>query len=222
MSASTAWPALVFSRYFLSQMSWEAGCIGISPSLRARSAVAVLTASRRTVLMPVLSPRCAADRAAACRSYVWVVPGSVKPMRIPRVNLRRRGLRSHLTAPGGDPMASRGLCSWVWVPSRLPARLLRRTPFPSVFRLLPSLPEQPLCLGPSRLRTTRCSGGGRPSYARAERVSTRIAHLVATCAEVEFVKAGYRRGLRLWRPRRARDGRRHGTGDERKRAPRAG
>src|SRR5690349_8672070 len=51
MSASTAVPFLVFSRYFLSQMSWEAGCIGIS-----RSAAAVLTASRRTVLMPVLSP----------------------------------------------------------------------------------------------------------------------------------------------------------------------
>src|SRR5688572_27463078 len=45
MSASIAWPALVFSRYFLSQISADAGCIGISCS------VSILTASRRTVLM---------------------------------------------------------------------------------------------------------------------------------------------------------------------------
>src|SRR5690606_27771334 len=52
MSASTASPFLVFSRYFLSQMSWDAGCIGMS-----LLDVIVFTASRRTVLMPVLSPR---------------------------------------------------------------------------------------------------------------------------------------------------------------------
>ena len=53
MSASIASPVLVFSRYFLSQMSWDAGCIGISASWQS---VSIFTASRRTVLMPVLSP----------------------------------------------------------------------------------------------------------------------------------------------------------------------
>ena len=51
MSASTASPDLVLSRYFLSQMSWEAGCIVIS-----LSSMSFLTASRRTVLMLLASP----------------------------------------------------------------------------------------------------------------------------------------------------------------------
>ena len=50
MSASMASPDLVFSRYFLSQMSWDAGYIGISLS------TSILTASRRTVLMLLPSP----------------------------------------------------------------------------------------------------------------------------------------------------------------------
>src|SRR6478735_3195660 len=49
MSASIASPPFVFSLYFLSQMSAEAGCIGISCS-----ALSILTASRRTVLMLLL------------------------------------------------------------------------------------------------------------------------------------------------------------------------
>src|SRR5690606_23581265 len=45
MVASTGSPRLVFRRYFLSQLSYEAGCISIS------RAAFFLTASRRTVLM---------------------------------------------------------------------------------------------------------------------------------------------------------------------------
>src|SRR6186713_1438663 len=50
MSASIASPCLVFNRYFLSQMSCEAGCIGT----RDPAASSVLTASRRTVLIVLL------------------------------------------------------------------------------------------------------------------------------------------------------------------------
>src|SRR5690606_1710196 len=69
MSASTGSPALVLRRYFLSQMSTEAGCIGISRS----AAVAVSmpssmpdTASSRTVLIRTRSlyNACAAGAAS--------------------------------------------------------------------------------------------------------------------------------------------------------------
>src|SRR5688500_13679122 len=60
MSASTASPDLVLSRYFLSQMSWEAGCIVIS-----LSSMSFLTASRRTVLMLLASPFRGPGRARA-------------------------------------------------------------------------------------------------------------------------------------------------------------
>ncbi len=53
MSASSSTPCLVFRRYFLSQMSSDAGCIGISWSVPA---MVFLTASRRTVLMLLPSP----------------------------------------------------------------------------------------------------------------------------------------------------------------------
>src|SRR3546814_14513500 len=56
MSASTASPALVLRRYFLSQMSAEAGCIGMS------LVVVFFTASRRTLLMLVGSPCCSLAR----------------------------------------------------------------------------------------------------------------------------------------------------------------
>src|SRR5690606_25006363 len=52
MSASRGVPCLVFRRYFLSQMSWEAGCSGISATDLSVS----LTTSRRTVLMLLDSP----------------------------------------------------------------------------------------------------------------------------------------------------------------------
>src|SRR5690348_4544646 len=57
MSGSTGTPALVLRRYFLSQMSWEAGCIGISrsPATSLESMVGA-TASRRTVLILSLAP----------------------------------------------------------------------------------------------------------------------------------------------------------------------
>src|SRR5688500_11257356 len=86
MSASTASPDLVFSRYFLSQMSWDAGCIGIS-----LSAIFVLTASRRTVLMPVLSPFYrVAGRGRPPMLFLWLcVARHIDPER------RRRGSRSH-------------------------------------------------------------------------------------------------------------------------------
>src|SRR5207342_683526 len=56
MSASTASPDLVLRRYFLSQMSCDAGCIGISLSrlVSVMPDMSVLTASRRTVLIPIL------------------------------------------------------------------------------------------------------------------------------------------------------------------------
>src|SRR6478672_2686855 len=50
MSASSATPCLVFRRYFLSQMSSDAGCIGMS------CFGSVATASNLTVLMPDDSP----------------------------------------------------------------------------------------------------------------------------------------------------------------------
>src|SRR5690606_33673427 len=53
MSASSASPCLVFKRYFLSQMSTDAGCIGTSWSVPA---IVFLTASSRTVLMLLPSP----------------------------------------------------------------------------------------------------------------------------------------------------------------------
>src|SRR3970282_489301 len=62
MSASTASPVLVLSRYFLSQMSSDAACIGMSRGVAAASTVvdlefaSIFFASRRTVLMLVVSP----------------------------------------------------------------------------------------------------------------------------------------------------------------------
>src|SRR5690606_797399 len=50
MSASSAWPCLVLRRYFLSQMSTDAGCIGMS------CFVSVATASSLAVLMFVCAP----------------------------------------------------------------------------------------------------------------------------------------------------------------------
>src|SRR5690606_25312488 len=52
MSASTGWPALVLSRYFLSQMSADAGCIGISLSPWE----SIFTARRVFLPVLILSP----------------------------------------------------------------------------------------------------------------------------------------------------------------------
>src|SRR5690606_41906127 len=50
LSASSAWPCLVLRRYFLCQMSTDAGCIGMS------CFVSVATASSLAVLMFVCAP----------------------------------------------------------------------------------------------------------------------------------------------------------------------
>src|SRR5690242_3588390 len=56
MVTSTGSPFLVFNRYFLSQMSAEAGCIGMPWA--ASGAVSFRTASRRTMLILLDSPCC--------------------------------------------------------------------------------------------------------------------------------------------------------------------
>ena len=90
MSASTATPCLVLRRYFLSQMSCDAGCIGISSVVRLRHRV--LTASRRTVLMTAsISSCCGADRAGPVVLVMSAgVPGvRIAPTAKPRALTRR-------------------------------------------------------------------------------------------------------------------------------------
>src|SRR6478735_12743945 len=142
MSASIASPDFVFSRYFLSQMSAEAGCIGISCA-----ALSILTASRRTVLMllhllvvagscPVLIVLSGGDRVApvprkqAGNATPWAYPSPPSNAGFP---LTQPGFRSRYR-----------LCSWM-------GQKVRGTQHS----------------GPSVAATTICCGNGRRNYAPA-------------------------------------------------------
>src|SRR5690606_14973830 len=73
MSPSIASPCLVVRRYFLSQMSRDAGCKGMS------TALSCLTASRRTVLMLCFAPFFTGPGPAPVLVLLWSIAAPPTP-----------------------------------------------------------------------------------------------------------------------------------------------
>src|SRR5690606_29508207 len=138
MSSSTASPALVLRRYFLSQMSSDAGCRGMSLT------VSIFTASRRAVLMPVLSPFDCGRRAPPWFVFAAVAAAApanggrfARPCLAPAERgVSTGGMDVHETLHRGPPK-----------------------PCSSGFRGVWAKPSQPPCLGFEARTTTRSCVG---------------------------------------------------------------
>src|SRR4249919_3424 len=146
MSASTASPDLVLRRYFLSQMSCDAGCIGISLSrlVSVMPDMSVLTASRRTVLIPILLLSFVARVVPVPLLCLFFI--SLSRARLPKSRRRRRQrLRHPRRASMGCHVSSGPVCP----------RHRRSPAAPTVAR---SKPGKPPVLGFPPPSTTRYCG----------------------------------------------------------------